>query len=103
MYKTHYIRFQFQKKQGVGHYSYYHGKYTCNLDNALYALTGGTFIIELDDVDCGKYLVDVKSTPDCVRDFILNNVKKCSIALNPEFFKDLETYCCKKLSVFVKN
>lgn len=78
--------------------TYYHGKYMCNLDNALYALTGGTFIIEIDDIDCGKYLIDVKSTPSCVRDFVLNSVKKCHIALNPDFFEDLEKYCCKKLN-----
>ena len=86
-------------KQGVGHYNYYHGKYTCNLDNALYALTGGTFTIEIDDVDCRKYLIDVKSTPECVRDFVLNNVKKCHITLNPNFFEDLKDYCLTKLAL----
>ena len=86
-------------KQGVGHYNYYHGKYTCNLDNALYALTGGTFIIEIDDVDCGKYLIDVKSTPDGVKDFVLKNVKKCHITLNPDFFEDLKDYCLKKFKL----
>lgn len=86
-------------KQGVGHYNYYHGKYTCNLDNALYALTGGTFIIEIDDIDCGKYLIDVKSTPDGVKDFVLKNVKKCHITLNPDFFEDLKDYCFKKLEL----
>lgn len=91
--------FSIPEKQGVGYYNYYHGKYTCNLDNALYALTGGTFIIELDDIDCGKYLIDVKSAPECVRDFVLNNVKKCSIALNPDFFEDLKKYCCKKFGL----
>ena len=87
--------FSVPKNQGL---EYYHGKYICNLDNALYALTGGTFIIEIDDIDCGKYLIDVKSTPPCVRDFVLNSVKKCHIALNPDFFEDLEKYCCKKLN-----
>ena len=86
-------------KQGVGHYNYYHGKYMCNLDNALYALTGGTFIIEIDDVDCGKYLIDVKSTPECVRDFVLNNVKKCHIYLDTKFYEELEEYCLKKLEL----
>ena len=86
-------------KQGVGHYNYYHGKYTCNLDNALYALTGGTFIIEIDDIDCEKYLIDVKSTPDDVKDFVLKNVKKCHITLNPDFFEDLKDYCLKKLEL----
>lgn len=76
---------------------YYHGKYTCNLDNALYALTGGTFIIEIDDIDCGKYLIDIKSTPECVRDFVLNNVKKCHIYLDTKFYEELEEYCLKKL------
>lgn len=94
--------YSFSVPEGQG-LTYYHGKYTCNLDNALYALTGGTFVIELDDIDCGKYLIDVKSTPSCVRDFVLNNVKKCHIALNPDFFEDLEKYCCKKLNDFVKN
>lgn len=88
--------FSIPKNQGL---EYYHGKYTCNLDNALYALTGGTFVIELDDIDCGKYLIDVKSAPVCVRDFILNNVKKCNIALNPFFFEDLEKYCFKKFGL----
>jgi hypothetical protein len=82
-----------------GQSEYYHGKYTCNLENALYALTGGTFMIEIDDVDCGKYLIDVKSTPDCVKYFVLNNVKKCNITLNPDFFKDLKDYCLKKLEL----
>ena len=86
-------------KHGVGHYDYYHGKYTCNLDNALYALTGGTFVIEIDDIDCGNYLIDVKSTPDVVKDFVLNNVKKCHIMLNPDFFEDLKDYCLKKLEL----
>lgn len=86
-------------KQGVGHYNYYHGNYTCNLDNALYALTGGTFMIEIDDIDCGKYLIDVKSTPEGVRDFVLKNVKKCHIMLNPDFFEDLKDYCIKKLEL----
>ena len=81
--------------QGVGNYC--HGKYTCNLDNALYALTGGTFIIELDDIDCGKYLIDVKSAPERVRDFVLNNVKKCHVALNPIFFEELKDYCLQNL------
>lgn len=90
--------YSFSIPEGQG-LTYYHGKYTCNLDNALYALTGGTFIIEIDDIDCGKYLTDVKSAPSCVRDFVLNNVKKCHIALNPYFFEDLEKYCCKKLGV----
>lgn len=89
--------YSFSVPEGQG-LTYYHGKYTCNLDNALYALTGGTFVIELDDIDCGKYLIDVKSTPACVRDFVLNSVKKCHIALNPDFFEDLEKYCCKKLN-----
>ena len=88
--------FSVPENQGL---SYYHGKYTCNLDNALYALTGGTFIIEIDDADCGKYLIDVKSTPDRVRDFVLNNVKKCHITLNPDFFEELEEYCFKKLEL----
>jgi hypothetical protein len=88
--------FSVPKNQGL---EYYHGKYTCNLDNALYALNGGTFIIEIDDVDCGKYLIDVKSTPPCVRDFVLNNVKKCNITLNPDFFEDLKTYCYKKFGL----
>ena len=88
--------FSVPKNQGL---EYYHGKYTCNLDNALYALTGGTFIIEIDDIDCGKYLIDVKSTPPCVRDFVLNNVKKCNITLNPDFFEDLEKYCYKKFGL----
>lgn len=76
---------------------YYHGKYICNLDNALYALTGGTFIIEIDDIDCGKYLIDVKSAPERVRDFVLNNVKKCHICLDTKFYEELEEYCFKKL------
>jgi hypothetical protein len=88
--------FSVPENQGL---AYYHGKYTCNLDNALYALTGGTFIIEIDDIDCGKYLIDVKSAPVRVRDFVLNNVKKCHIALNPNFFEDLKDYCLKKLEV----
>lgn len=79
--------------------TYYHGKYTCNLDNALYALTGRTFIIEIDDVDCGKYLIDVKSAPEDVRDFVLKNVKNCHITLNPDFFEDLKDYCFKKLEL----
>ena len=86
-------------KGRVGRVEYYHGKYTCNLDNALYALTGGTFIIEIDDIDCGKYLIDVKSVPEGVKDFVLNNVKKCHITLNPEFFEDLKDYCLKKLEL----
>lgn len=81
------------------HVEYYHGKYTCNIDNALYALNGGTFTIEIDDVDCGKYLIDVKSTPDDVKDFVLKNVKKCHITLNPDFFEDLKDYCLKKLEL----
>lgn len=86
-------------KGRVGLVEYYHGKYTCNLDNALYALTGGTFIIEIDDIDCGKYLIDVKSTPESVRDFVLNNVKKCHITLNPNFFEELKDYCLTKLAL----
>ena len=82
-----------------GRVEYCYGKYTCNLDNALYALTGGTFIIEIDDIDCGKYLIDVKSAPEYVRDFVLNNVKKCHIALNPNFFEELKDYCLKKLEL----
>ena len=91
--------FSIPVKQGVGHYNYYHGKYTCNLDNALYALTGGTFIIELDDIDCGEYLIDVKSAPDGVKDFVLNNVKKCHVALDPNFFEELKDYCYKKINL----
>lgn len=94
--------YSFSVPEGQG-LTYYHGKYTCNLDNALYALTGGTFVIEIDDVDCGRYLIDVKSTPACVRDFVLNSAKKCHIALNTDFFEDLEKYCCKKLNDFVKK
>ena len=88
--------FSVPENQGL---AYYHGKYTCNLDNALYALTGGTFIIEIDDIDCGKYLIDVKSAPERVRNFVLNNVKKCHITLNPDFFEDLKDYCLKKLEL----
>ena len=79
--------------------AYYNGKYTCNLDNALYALNGGTFVIELNDADYGKYLIDVKSSPPPVRDFVLNNVKKCHVALNPNFFEELKDYCYKKISL----
>ena len=88
--------FSVPKDQGL---EYYHGKYICNLDNALYALNGGTFIIEIDDIDCGKYFIDVKSAPKCVRDFILNSVKKCNIALNPDFFEELKKYCYKKFGL----
>ena len=88
--------FSVPENQGL---SYYHGKYTCNLDNALHALTGGTFIIEIDDIDCGKYLIDVKSAPEYVRDFVLKNVKKCHITLNPDFFEELKDYCLTKLAL----
>ena len=88
--------FSVPESQGL---TYYHGKYTCNLDNALYALTGGTFIIEIDHIDCGKYLIDIKSTPDDVKDFVLKNVKKCHITLNPDFFEDLKDYCLKKFEL----
>ena len=90
--------YSFSVPEGQG-LTYYHGKYTCNLDNALYALTGGTFIIEIYDVDCGKYLIDVKSAPERVRDFVLNNVKKCHICLDTKFYEELEEYCFKKLEL----
>ena len=87
-------------KQGVGHYNYYHGKYTCNLDNALYALTGGTFIIEMcNNEDYINYYIDVKSAPERVKDFVLNNVKKCHICLDTKFYEELEEYCFKKLEL----
>lgn len=80
--------------------TYYHGKYTCNLDNVLYALNGGTFIIEMcNDEDYIKYYTDVKSAPERVRDFVLKNVKNCHITLNPDFFEDLKNYCLKKLEL----
>lgn len=91
--------YSFSVPEGPG-LSYYHGKYTCNLDNALYALTGGTFIIEMcNNEDYTNYYIDVKSAPECVRDFILNSVKKCHIVLNPNFFEDLKNYCLKKLEL----
>ena len=89
--------FSVPENQGL---AYYHGKYTCNLDNALYALTGGTFIIEMcSNEDYTNYCIDVKSAPERVRDFVLKNVKKCHITLNPDFFEDLKDYCLKKLEL----
>ena len=53
----------------------------------------------LSDIDCEKYLIDVKSAPDQVKYFVLNNVKKCHITINPDFFEDLKNYCLKKLEL----
>ena len=89
--------FSVPENQGL---SFYHGKYTCNLDNALYALTGGTFIIEMcNNEDYINYYIDVKSAPERVRDFVLNNVKKCHICLDTKFYEELEEYCFKKLEL----
>ena len=89
--------FSVPESQGL---TYYHGKYTCNLDNALYALTGGTFIIEMcNNEDYINYYIDVKSAPERVKDFVLNNVKKCHICLDTKFYEELEEYCFKKLEL----
>ena len=94
--------------RGNNGHQYYNGYFRVNLDNSLILLNGGTIMIEMEDdlgyfkdntYHVGKYLVDLRTTPPEVRDYVKKNIENCVICFTEEFYEELKTYCFKKFGL----